>query len=753
MRFKDASKVLDTIQAGDEIARVQGSNRARINNLFNGAPPLEERDAKNMKLSINVNFGEAPVLGQHGRRQYNNAFLSRSNYFKISIPDAPPEKAVGWSTFITRKLNRYLKRSRCYYELHRSQWASTLLHGMAPKIWYDGYSPLPKYVALSDFRVPTDSLCSMENVNWFAVRKYYTEGELSKKVWGTNADAGWKKDKVKEILNAYHDVETADNQMNWAQHPEKMAEMIKQNGGFYSSDAVPTIPLWHFFFLDDDDPRKSYWKMRVVPDQDILGAPEGDFLFDDGDTAYAECLDRILHVQFGDLNNDAPFKIHSVRSLGFLLMEPVFWSNLTQCRFLQHVFEHMNIWLRSQDPAGRARAQLVDLFNLSIVPEGVTIVPQTDRPQIDPQLVEMVQGKLKELQNEASVSYTQDTEGRKTDETATAVMARVSAVNAMMSGLLATAYNYEVFAYEEICRRFCLSRSPADEVRRFQKDCLEYGIPRRFINVECWDVEPEIPLGAGNPTMEMARAKQLLEMRPMYDPTAQQEILHEATVVYTDDPKKADRWVPIDKKRGVTDAQEHAELAFSTLMLGVPVRQREGLAVIDQIETLIGLIAGVIARIEQTGNMATAAEIRGLNNSAQYTGKLIEQLGQDENEKPRAKQFSDALGKLMNAVKGFQQRLQQAQEAAAKAQQNGNGHSDPRAETAAKLQGQVIMAQSKSKISEEKAAQTQRHKDFAFASEQRRRDAEAVAEMQREGAKTHEELQRKRFAAFNSDSE
>lgn len=759
MKFSSASKILDTIQAGDEVAYIQGDNRARINNLFNGAPPLTEEDAENMKLAVNVNFGEAPVLGQHGRRQYNNAFQSRNNYFKISIPDAPVEKKADWAAFITRRINRYLKRSRAYFELHRSQWASVLLHGMAPKFWYDKWNPLPRYVALSDFRVPTDSLCSMENLTWFGIRKYYTEGELSRKVWGPNAMPGWKKDIVKQLLSTYHDQTTQDNQNYWTDQPEKMAEMVKQDGGYYSSDAVPTIPLWHFYFHDDDNPREQSWKLRVVPDQNMLASPQGEFLFNNGNTSFASKLSHCLHCQFGDLNNDAPFKIHSVRSLGFLLMEPVFWSNLTQCRMVQHLFEHMNAWLRVNDPTGRARAQMIDLFHLAIVPEGVGVVPQTERHQVDSRLVELVQGKLDELKQQASVSYTQDTEGRKEDETATGVMARVSSVNAMMSGLLNTAFNYEVFAYEEICRRFCLSRSPIQEVRDFQEACMEYGIPRRFINIEYWDVEPEIPLGSGNPTMEMARAKQLLDMRPMFDPTAQQEILHEATTVFTDDPRKADRWAPIDKVRGVTDGQEHAELAFSTLMLGVPVRQREGLPLIDQIETIIGLTAGVIQRIEKTGNMATAAELAGFSEVNKYMEGdekkpgLLQQLGGDEKEKPRAKQFAQVWGKLMNTVKGFAARLAQAQKAAAQQGQNGDNGASAHAETMAKLQGKMLLSQTDAKIKEAKAQADQRRKDQAYDREQRRRDAETMATISRDNAKAHEDLLNQRLTTFDGETD
>src|SRR5436190_17108724 len=123
MVFKDAAKVQAAIRACDSVECVRGANRAKVNNMFNGAPMVSEEDAKKMALEINCNLGEAPVMAQHGRRQYGQAFLSPSRYFKVTIPDAPPEKVVDWSTFVTRKLNRILKKSRAYLELHRSQWA------------------------------------------------------------------------------------------------------------------------------------------------------------------------------------------------------------------------------------------------------------------------------------------------------------------------------------------------------------------------------------------------------------------------------------------------------------------------------------------------------------------------------------------------------------------------------------------------------------------------------------------------------
>lgn len=762
MNFANAEKVMATIQATDEAAFIQSANRAKVNELFNGAPLLSPGDAKKLGLKINCNLGEAPVLGQSGRRQYQNAFLSRSTFFTVRIPEAPPEKQKNWESFITRKINKSLKKSLKYFELQRSKWAAVLLHGYAPTLFYDPNCVQPEFVALEDFRVPTDSKCDLSNLSWFAVRKAYTEGELACKVWGKYSMPGWDQEKIAEILEAYHDQNWEAGEAKWSDEPEKMAEIVKQNGGFYAGDAVPTISLFHFYFLDDSNPKKPEWRLRVVPDSQTLSVPTDGFLFNDGKRCHARDIKNLLHVQFGDLNNKPPFLIHSVRSMGFLLMEPLFHRNLLDCRFLQHVHEHMNAWVRVSDVQGKARAQKMDLYDKGILPDGVTIVPNTERHQINPEIVSMAGERMESLKQQASVSYTQDSEsGKNEDETATAVMARVSQVNAMMSGLLLTARQYEQFSCEEICRRFCLRRSDDIDAREFQKACKEFGIPSVFVNEEMWEVEVDMPLGNGNPTMEMAQSQMLMTNRVAFDTTAQQEILHEFALAVTNDPKKADRWAPIGKERGITDAQEHAELAFSTLMLGVPVQRKQGLSLIDQIDTMIGLLSGVVARIEKTGNMATPAEIIGMQNVEQYTQQMLQQLAADPKQKQHAKEAASVLGKLMNTVKGFAQRLAEQQKRAM--MQNGENGASEAAVAQAKSQAVMMQAGTKAKVTELSARQKMQHKDAAFvkeqqrrdlqtAAEERRKDAAAFGDIQRDHVKTTEDIKNQRYATFNKPS-
>lgn len=741
MNFTTVDKVTQTIRAGDEAEQIRADNRIKIQNTANSFPPLTPEQAKKMGLKINVNWGEMSILFAHARRQYDDAFLNTQNFFRVSIPDGPDPDKISWGTFITNKINAIMKRSESYSSEKESQHAALVAHGIGPLFWPLRDHWEPEFVAIEDFRVATDTKTSLKNLAWVAIRKLYTEGELTTKVFGRNSDRGWNRDEIKKILHAYHNTNYEVTSYDWLNAPEKMAELVKQNSGFYSSDSVPTIPFWHFYHICDADPLNPVIKLKVVPDLGVRGTYQNKLFLYESDKPVCTRWPQLLNIQFGDLNNKSPMLFHSVRSLGFLLMEPVFWMNLFRCRLLQHGMENFNAWLRVADPEGRARAQKVDLFDKGIVPEGVSIVPQTERHHIDPDLISNIMAQMKQLQQEGSQSYTQQLDtGTRKEQTAFETRAKMAAVNAMMSGLLNRAFRKEGYNYREICRRFCLRKSTDPDVQEFQSDCRNFGIPLQYLNVEYWVIEPEKPIGSGNPMMAESEISTLMEWRPMFDPAAQQEILHEAVEVITRDPKRADRWVPLDKRRGVTDAERDAEFAFGTLMQGVPVRMKEGLNPIEQIETLLGLLAGVMAQIERNGAMADAREIVGMQTTAAYVGKLVGQLAQDRNQKARVKAYSDSLGKLVNTIKGFSQRLQEAQASAA---QNG----DPTA--AAKAQSQMMLATTKARINQAMATQKMRHKEAAFQQDQQIKQAQTASDLYHDAATQTA----KRFAAFSKPND
>jgi hypothetical protein len=432
-------------------------------------------------------------------------------------------------------------------------------------------------------------------------------------------------------------------------------------------------------------------------------------------------------------------------------MEPCYWSNLIRCRFLQHLWENFNLLLRGGDPTDRARTQSIQLFDRGWLPPDVSIVPAAERHQVNAQLVEFAMAQMKQLMGEASSSYTQDADtGTSREQTAFETGVKLNQVNKMMSSILNDVSQQETFAYYEIGRRFCLKDSTDKMVVKFRKACLAYGIPETMLDIDEWDITPDMPLGSGNQTLELSQATQLMAQRGAYSGDAQAEILHLYTAAVTNNPRLASILAPIGQNKDVTDSQRDAEFAFGTLMLGVPVRMKQGLNPIDQVETILGLTAGVIQRIEkEPGQMATNSEVIGLSTTLQYCQQLISQMTQDPQQKQRVKEYSDTMGQLQNAVQGFAQRLQQQQEAQAVKETITINYKDAPPEVQRQMEqkagfqpaqapeSQVDQKTQKNvhamAIQDAKFKQKEAHADQAFEAEQQRKNASTAAAIQEKG--------------------
>lgn len=669
---------------------IRSQNRALINGLFNGDPPLTQAEADANKVAVNINWREACVLGHQARRQYEQAFLSPTNFFSVDVENAPITKRSDWSNFITTKINRCMKKSMPYIQLVRSKFAGIVLHGVGAQYWENQDSCWrPKFIAIEDLMVPTDTNEDLENLPYFAIRRIYTPGELFRKISGVNVDPGWNKKVVYKILDSMKNVNIETQAYDWLNQPEKMAELWKQNQCYYESDGAPSVTLWEFFHLEEEADKPG-WRKKMMLDKNGPSLVENEFVYD-SDRVLATELSQILHINFGDLSNKPPFKYHSVRSLGFLLYDVCHMMNRLRCQWTQRVFEDLLTWYRVNDPSDKGRLNSVALSDKGIIPDGLSIIKRDERYQPDINFVNSLTANFRQLMSEASSTFTQDIDNGTTREiTATETMARVNQVNALLSSLLNLAYVQETFNYIEICRRFCNPKCDDPQVKRFQILAKAHGIPARYLNHENWNIQPETTLGSGNKILQVAQAKALMEIRPQLDPNGQTIVTH----LYAEavaDAKTAEMIKPLGGGPKVTDATHDAELSFGAMMAGTPVRPVEGTSHIEQIETMLRLMAMKIQGIQQTDNVGTPSDVIGFQIVALNINGQIQMLAQDDSMKERCRQYSDALNQMMNEVKGFAQRQEEMARKAA--EQNGQGQIDP--ETIAKIQSDQMLTQSK----------------------------------------------------------
>lgn len=731
----------------------RGGNRALIDQLAGGWPPWTEQEAAENGIDVNVNFLALTKILADCRMQFHNAFCSTRNLFTIDVDRGPKHKRADYSRRITKAINRRMRKSRSYFESQRSTHAQLAAHGIGPKVWFTQDAWCPRSVGIEDVMIPSGTLLGMDNLQFFAVFSEYTAAELYDLTHGTVVDPGWNMPLVDTVLK-WADGEWRKN-TNYSEvySPEKQTERFKQDLGMYGSDACPTVDCWHFFFWCDDN-KKSGWRKRIVLDtpspneadtrkhvsydtKNIVGT-SGQFLFDPGDRVYASDLSEIIHWHFGDTSPKGPFRYHSVRSLGFLLYAVCHLQNRLQCQFSAATFESLLQYFRVNSPDDSERVLKAELAHRGIIPRGLEFVKAEERWQINEGLVQNAILMNRQTMADASTSFTQNTNFGKTqrEETATEIMAKVNEASALVNGMLSQAYVYSQFEYMEECRRFCNPNSKDKDVRAFRCDMLKSGIPEEVLDSACWDVEAEKVIGSGNRTLQFALADKLMTARPAFPPAAQQEILHEATSIWTGDPDRADRWVPLDEPI-VSDSVHDAQLASAALLQGLPVSVKRGVNHIEYTETLLAALGATVKRIEDSGGMATWNEIVGMVNLSTHIEEHVKILSQDPEQKQRVKQYEDALGRLMNMVKAYRQRFDEAQKASQQAQ------AGPDPGEVAKLEAEKARTQVKLDATRESHAQRTSQRQVQWEMEERRKQEQHAIDMQRQADQHRLDMQAK----------
>lgn len=723
MNFSDPEKISTVINRMKEADLTRAQNRANIQRLFNGEKPYTDQQAIENSIQTNVNFLEGTRIMHDARSQWNNAFLKK-NFFTVSLTKGDPLKRQTYGNQIGANINRIMKNSAEYMETFQAVGANIFLHGPGPSMWEKSDKWCPKAIGIEDLKLPSNTLKSFSNLSHFAIWKEFSYGELYKLTHGNKVDPRWNMEAVNAALSEIKNQNTEFNNIDIANNPEAFAEKMKANLGYYDSDAVPTIKAWEFYFHDDEN---DWWNKRIILDCATKVDTQKEFLYQKDN--YAKKHSEIIHVQFADGANKAPFYYYSIRSLGWLLYDVCRLQNRLRSKFNDQVFGDM-LWLfYVGSPEDRDRLQKIDLYHMGVMPDGARFVPAAERFQPRADLIQMAMSQNRQNMSENSSSFTQDVnDGTQKEMTATETMARVNSASSMVSAMLNLAYGYEKFRYNEICRRFCIKNSDDPEVKKFQEKCKRDGIPDELMDVEFWEIEPEKTLGAGNKMLQIAQSDKLMAARAAYDPDAQREILHIFTEVNTDDPQLANRLVPL-KKPEINDAIMEAQWASGALMQGLPVAIKQGINHIDYVEALLVAMQSVIGRIEESGGMATAQEILGLQNVANHLQQHMQIIAQDESQQQRVKQYGDSLGKMMNMVKAYGQRLQEQMQKQAEASQV-----DPAA--MAKVQAE------QAKLGMEQAAHAQDmiQRQQEFEADQKRKNAEFLQRLQQESAKTQVDI-------------
>lgn len=738
-QFSTPEKVQQICETMQKVETARASDRATIDNLANGGRPYTPDEVKKYQIKFNINWGFLAEKIRTATSQINNAFIPQGNFFTCHSKRGEPSKKQEFSQKFTTNINNILKRGRSgkkHLYILRSRNASVSVHGIGPLNWTRKYRLLPKYVPLEDLLIPTDTALDLSNnLSEFCINLYLTAGELYRMGCLKPHDSDWNETAIRGILK---DLKDESGQLaikadagDWYDRPEAITEIVKQNSGYLESDAAPKVKLRAFYH---QDPETQKWYRKIILRQGTPSVePLKEFIYD-GKEPFADHIDEILHCQFGDNSLVAPLKYHSVRGIGTLLYPPAETLNRLTCQAVQHVFQNLMTWFKINDPTDRDRLKQIILSQYGVMPEGASIVPQNERHQIDPKLLEFGVAQMRQNIAENSTSFTQGVDsGTRKEMTAFEAKARLQSSNAMVSNVLQMMYAQEIFYYEELVRRSLLKGTDDPNAKKFQEACKRDGIPDELMVQDNWRLVPERVLGAGDGTLAQAQADALMSQIQGFEPDQQRKIRRMWTGVTLDDPDRAEDLVPEEPDQS-TSGTRAAEDVYGTVMRGAVIPIRKGIDQVGYCATLLQMMEGEIQQILQSDGMGTPEQINGFVAVAGTVEQVLQFLAQDVQNKATVKQLNDQLSKALNEVKGMAERHAEAM---------GQQQQQPDPEAMAKAEATTMLAQVKAQISQMNTALKQQQSQAKFQQKMSQDAEKHRQQLLAQQEKTQVELQTK----------
>jgi hypothetical protein len=251
--------------------------------------------------------------------------------------------------------------------------------------------------------------------------------------------------------------------------------------------------------------------------------------------------------------------------------------------------------------------------------------------------------------------------------------------------------------------------------------------------------------------MEMQIAQWLMDNRDRYDPDPQRKILRKATLAYTDDPALSLDLVP--ETPVVSSSIHDAELASAPLLLGLPTQFKQGVNHQEYAAELLQIAQAQVQKAGAKGGMSPD-ELMGVQNLLGMTvqgqpvpgngvNSHLQQLAQDETQKPLVKQLHDQMTQVLNMVKKFAQNLVQAQK-----QAQGNGGAQMDGKDAAKIKSIQQLGQVKIDLARQSHAQRTSQRQLSFEEKQKQEKLKTEAGIAKMDLEAASSISRNRLSSL-----
>lgn len=486
-------------------------NRALIDGMFNGAPPFNANDLKEMGQGdrTNLDFGEAAALKEQALAGYYDLTNSVDKIARVRTSYGTPEQAAEWSEAISEEFHHTLKEWSEFEFNHQRLSDMFVSHGVAVSYFEDEIDWRYRVTGFNEFRIPRGTRASEGEIEVATVDREYRADELYAFIREPQVaeELGWDVTTVREALKRACASDTTTSLGDW----ERLEVELKNNDimwGTAKSKVVKVVHMWvkefcgcvtHLIFLQEPLPTGP-------------GATKESFLYRKQDRFESPTQCWVTFC-YGVGNGT----YHGIRGLGFKIYPHIQVLNRLRCGMVDGALLSSSLIVQPSDSSTRALDDLTLTYYgpYALFPPGLKIVEKAV-PNLQQNIIPVISDMAAQMQNNSGAYQTRAVGGDNTARTAYEVRAQLQKESILSSASINLFYHpwkrLLNETYRRLARRGYSANEPGGrEAVEFRKRCLKRGVPEEAI-YRVRSVEPVRAIGYGSPQMRMAAVDETMQI-------------------------------------------------------------------------------------------------------------------------------------------------------------------------------------------------------------------------------------------------
>lgn len=649
-------------------------NRALIDGMFNGSPPFNANDLKEMGQGdrTNLDFGEAAALKEQALAGYYDLTNSVDKIARVRTSYGTPEQAAEWSEAISEEFHHTLKEWSEFEFNHQRLSDMFVSHGVAISYFEDEVDWRYRVTGFNEFRIPRGTRASEGEIEVATVDREYRADELFSFIRDPKVaeELGWDVKTVREALKRACASDTTTSLGDW----ERLEVELKNNDilwGTAKSKVVKVVHMWvkefcgcvsHLIFLQEPLPTGP-------------GATKESFLFRK-EQRFESPTQCWVTFCYGVGNGT----YHGIRGLGFKIYPHIQVLNRLRCGMVDGALLSSSLIVQPSDSSTRALDDLTLTYYgpYALFPPGLKIVEKAV-PNLQQNIIPVISDMAQQMQNNSGAYQTRAVGGDSAARTAYEVRAQLQKESILSSASINLFYHpwkrLLNETYRRLARRGYSANEPGGrEAVEFRKRCLKRGVPEEAI-YRVRSIEPVRAIGYGSPQMRMAAVDETMQIFGSLDEMGRINLLRDRIAArfgqevvdrYLPSPNTALR-PPIDAKIAI--------LENATMVEGnaIPVSPGENhfLHAQAHLQAADGLDAATVEGRNNPQEALLAMQMI-LPHLAQHLGALGNDLVRKDEVammRQRHQQLTASAQRVADELQAQMENMQKAQQAEAERQQ------------------------------------------------------------------------------------